>query len=145
MPCGMQVENSMPWHAGKTACNDAHRFGICAAGQAPSLPGSRQISALRAVHVRAHSTACCMFIAHDMKNGPCIIGMHPGMRRGSQPRVPENAGIGGSLERGAESPDACQDACKRMHVHSSTCYSCYPRSWHARAQVACATGENMFL
>ena len=60
--------------------------------------GLEQDLSSRALHAHAHSTACCMFIAHDMKNSPCIIGMHPGMRRGSQPRVPENAGIGGLLE-----------------------------------------------
>ena len=83
----MQVEKSMPWHGGKTACTNTYRCGVCAAGQASSLPGSRRISASRALHVRARSMPCCVGIAHGMKNAARMLSMHRGVRRCSQPRV----------------------------------------------------------
>ena len=66
-----------------------------------------------------------------------FIYMHPGMRRGSQPRVPENRRFRRSLERGAETPHACHDACLACAQH----YSCHERCacsmpWCVRAHGA---------
>ena len=46
-----------------------------------------------------------------------FIYMHPGMRRGSQPRVPENRRFRRSLERGAKSPGRLQGALKPTVGH----------------------------
>ena len=102
----------MAWHVEKTAHANAYAFSICAAGLASLLPGWGQISALRALHMRAHSMPCCMSIAHDMNNAARMLSMYRGMRRGSQPRVPENRRNRRFSKRGAESPYVCHDAWK---------------------------------
>ena len=89
----------------------------------------------------AHAHAMCARSMNSMYYYvSAFISMPHGMRRGSQPRVPENRRFRRSLERGAESPHACHDTCVACAQHSSyhercSCsMACCARAHGARAR-----------
>ena len=146
----MQVENSMPWHAGKTACTNTYRCGVCAAGQASSLPGSRRISASRALHVRAHTMACCMHIAHDMSNAAHMLSMHHGICVGGLgpafQRTPESAVLWNAGLRAPTHARMHVNECMHIVVHAihaTRAHGMRARKWHVQPARTCSCEQRV--